>query len=116
MNAAGASGQADFLEIEHKFLMPKTFDTEAFAAKVLALKPASKTAVREVKDTYYVSPSSPNYIFRHRYDEQLQHLTAKSFHSLTSDRQKFDTEVRTEINLFLSQEQGDQADAVEAFL
>ena len=98
-----------FLEIEHKYVVDQSFDLQAFETKVLALKPFSQTSVRQVKDTYYRSAAKPDLIFRHRYDEQLQHLTVKSFG-------KKDGEVRTEINLLLSQENDDQSETVQAFL
>jgi hypothetical protein len=103
------SGELRFHEIEHKFVVGDDFDLEAFAAKLEALRPTRKTSIR-VRDTYYLldTEASPRFVIRHRYDEELHHLTLKTVEA--------DTQVRREINLDLGHHAGDQRAQVEAFL
>lgn len=96
-----------FQEIEHKFLVGEGFDLEAFRATVRGLGPTRTTAL-PVRDVYYLSDRHPGYVFRHRYDRELQHLSVKSLER--------DPQVRLEVNLDLGQHLGDQQPAVEAFL
>lgn len=102
------ASRADFLEIEHKFLVGDDFDVEAFRHMGLAHGPRRTTELR-VRDTYFVTALDPRVVFRHRVDAERQELTCKS-------RGGGDAEVRTEINLRLDPASGDQGAAVEAFL
>ncbi|MDB4694705.1 hypothetical protein OAF30_04685 [Flavobacteriales bacterium] len=93
------------IEIEHKFLVGDGFDREGWVVACQALDPDREKQVRVV-DTYYIPASEKAWIYRHRYDEEIQQLTVKS--------RGGDTEVRTEINLDLSG--NDQAAKVSAFM
>ncbi len=103
------SGKLRFKEIEHKFLVDPTFDLEGFGASLEALGPTRTTSLR-VLDTYYLIAGSRSgrFVIRHRYDEELHHLTLKTVEP--------DTEVRREINLDLGHHAGDQRAQVRAFL
>ena len=94
-----------FLEIEHKFVVPDTFDLETFARACRALHPHVEKTVA-VHDVYHVLAARTDIIFRHRFDRELQQLTLKT--------RGADNEVRTEINLAL--EDPVQEEAVSAFL
>lgn len=95
----------DHLEIEHKFLLDNGFDSLKWIESCRALGPLNEKQLL-VTDTYYVPGQDQTWIYRHRYDEEIQQLTVKS--------RGGDTEVRTEINLDLS---GDNQDAkISAFL
>ncbi len=96
-----------FEEIEHKFVVDEGFDLEAFRRRVSALGPRRTTALA-VRDVYYLSERHPAYVYRHRYDAELQHLSVKSLQD--------DSERRLEVNLDLGQHRGDQQAAIEAFL
>lgn len=98
--------RADFAEIEQKFALNELFDPDLFRRSVLSLNPHKSNAI-EVRDVYYLLANNGRYIFRHRYDEELQHLTAKSIIP--------DAEIRTEINIDLGQHKGDQKKTVDAF-
>lgn len=60
-----------------------------------------------VDDVYFRCEHFPNYVFRHRKDEEIQQLSVKSYGG--------DTRERTEINLHLKNERS-QHDAVATFL
>ena len=96
-----------FQEIEHKYVVGDGLDLEDFRHRVQRLEPIKANALA-VRDVYYLTKHQPTYIYRHRYDLELQHLTAKSLES--------DSQVRVEINLDLGQHRGDQQAVVEAFL
>ncbi len=96
-----------FKEIEHKFLVGDDFDLASFRTRLRGLNPTRTTAL-DVRDVYYWSAHHPRFIYRHRYDHELQQLTVKSVQA--------DPEVRVEINLDLGRHRGDQRQAVEAFL
>ncbi len=96
-----------FKEIEHKFVVGDDFDLEEFRATMRGLGP-ERTTTLAVRDVYYWSEGRPRIVFRHRFDDELQHLSIKSLDD--------DPEVRVEINLDLGQHRGDQQPAVEAFL
>ncbi|MFW7378213.1 MAG: hypothetical protein ACOH5I_05370 [Oligoflexus sp.] len=96
-----------FLEIEHKYIIPDSWDFSAFLKRLQGLDLQSSSEV-QVSDTYFVTQACPGYIYRHRYDIELQHLTVKS---LTGD-----PEVRLEVNLDLGHHKGNQKDAIHAFL
>lgn len=93
------------IEIEHKFLVSKRFDLPSFHRKMRALGSIKQTSIK-VCDTYYFSAQFPGRIFRHRLDNEIQHLTMKS-RGLASD-------ARQEVNLKMLVE--DQSSAVSAFL
>ena len=97
----------EFREIEHKFVVGDDFDLEDFRARIRGLEPLETTALA-VRDVYYLTAGRPGYIYRHRFDQELQHLTVKSLEA--------DSEVRLEVNLDLGQHRGDQQQTVEAFL
>ena len=96
-----------FREIEHKYLVDERFDLTAFEAVARRLKPV-KSSRLTVTDTYHVVEAMPGHIVRHRIDQELQQLTLKST--------GVDNECRTEVNLDLGLQKGNQAAAVEAFL
>jgi len=98
-----------FKEIEHKFVVDDAFDLDGFGASLQALGPMRTTSLR-VLDTYYLIAGSRarRFVIRHRYDEELHHLTLKTLEP--------DTEVRREINIDLGHHAGDQRAQVGAFL
>ena len=96
-----------FLEVEHKYVVNDGFNPSEFLDKVLALNPKGQSIV-SVQDTYYLVKATEDHIFRHRVDEEIQHLTVKS---LTKD-----PDVRKEVNLDLGLHCGDQGQDVAAFL
>lgn len=96
-----------FQEIEHKFVVEDDFDRETFRRVLEGLEPG-RTTRQSVRDIYYLPRQQDGYIFRHRYDPELQHLTVKSLED--------DAEVRLEVNLDLGQHRGNQQETVEAFL
>gem|GEM_PF-296919 len=97
------------VEIEHKFVVGSAYDYPALAARMEGLGPVRHIAL-EVSDRYFLTADGQarRYILRHRFDEELHHLTLKSFGD--------DPEVRAEINLDLGHHAGDQAATVEAFV
>ena len=97
----------DFLEIEHKFVLPDDWCLDSFLELVKDLKPQRSDEI-SVEDRYFVTKALPGHVYRHRIDEQIQHLTVKSLEQ--------DSAVRLEVNLDLGLHRGDQALAVEAFL
>lgn len=100
-----------FKEIEHKFVVGSSFDLDGFRAAVEALRPAPlRTFALRVKDRYFLTEHgrAHRYVIRHRFDEELHHLTVKALEA--------DPEVRDEINLDLGQHAGDQEAAVDAFV
>ncbi len=99
--------EIQFLEIEHKYLLTNDFIPDNFIDQVQSLGPTGESIVA-VNDTYYVTKGCPGHIFRHRIDHEIQQLTVKSL----SD----DPDVRTEVNLMLGHQWGDQKDYVDAFL
>ncbi len=101
--------QADsHLEIEHKFVLPDDFDRERFFSEVKRHQPL-RCATAQVVERYFVTKLTPGIIYRHRYDENNQDLTYKSFgHG--------DIEVRREVRLSLDLQSGNQVDRVQAFL
>jgi len=97
----------DFLEIEHKFVLPENWCLDSFVALVSSLSPKHSNEIA-VEDRYYVTKALPGHVYRHRIDEEIQHLTVKSLEQ--------DSAVRLEVNLDLGLHKGDQALAVDAFL
>ena len=95
-----------FREIEHKFLVPPDFRKDEFLSAARGLQPLRETAVH-VRDTYFVVPKNPGFIYRYRLDEELQQLTVKSFE---------DPANRLEVNLDLDMKPGSQKDRVFAFM
>lgn len=93
------------VEIEHKFLVDDHFDRSRWVDACQKLRPDHQKQLRVV-DAYYVPAVGESWIYRHRYDEEIQQLTVKS--------RGGDTEIRTEINLDLTGE--NQAFKVDAFL
>lgn len=96
-----------FVEIEHKFVVPKHYSRPDFLAKARELK-ASRVEEIQVKDTYYILKGMTSHVFRHRFDKEIQQLTVKSVGSSTFER--------LEINLDLLRDGADQAHAIDAFL
>lgn len=96
-----------FLEIEHKYLLPQDYNPQPFIQIVKDLEPHGESIV-EVNDSYFVTKSCPGYVFRHRIDKEIQHLTVKSLGD--------DPTVRKEVNLDLGHHKGDQKDRAKAFL
>lgn len=96
-----------FVEIEHKFIVPKSYSRQDFLAKARELKPL-RTEEISVKDTYYVLKGWGSHVFRHRFDREIQQLTVKSVGASTFER--------LEINLDLMRDHVDQSEAVQAFL
>ena len=103
------SEQLRFKEIEHKFVVDDGFDLDRFGTLLEALNPTRTTSLR-VRDTYYLLHGSGirRFVIRHRFDEELHHLTVKTLEA--------DTEVRQEVNIDLGHHAGDQQAQVDAFL
>lgn len=97
----------DFLEIEHKFVLPENWCLASFSELVISLGPQHSNEIA-VEDRYYVTKVLPGHVYRHRIDEEIQHLTVKSL--------ELDSAVRLEVNLDLGLHKGDQAQSVDAFL
>ena len=97
------------VEIEHKFVVPPDFDRDALGRVMEGLGPVRRIAL-DVADRYFLTPDGKarQYILRHRFDEELHHLTIKSFGE--------DPEMRDEINLDLGHHAGDQAATIDAFV
>ena len=97
------------VEIEHKFIVPPTFDVAGFEAALARCGPSRRLAV-DVVDRYFLTRDGQAhaYLLRHRFDATLHHLTLKSFGD--------DTEVRDEINLDLGHHAGAQTALVDAFV
>ena len=98
-----------FKEIEHKHVVEEGFDLPRFRAAVAALGPSSTNTIR-VQDRYYLTEGGDarRFLVRHRYDQELHHLTLKTLEP--------DTEVRVEVNLDLGHHAGSQEAQVEAFM
>ncbi len=101
--------QLQFKEIEHKFIVDADSDLASFDATLQTMNPTRINTV-SVLDTYYLlsGDHAQPFAIRHRYDEELHHLTIKSFGA--------DTEVRQEVNIDLGHHAGDQRAQVEAFI
>src|SRR5262245_7887157 len=97
-----------FQEIEHKFVVDEAFDLAPFRAALARLRPLRMSSIR-VRDRYYVTHTGRQrrFVIRHRYDDELHHLTIKTIDG--------DTEVRGEVNLDLGHHAGDQHAQVDAF-
>ena len=97
----------EFKEIEHKYVVGKDFDRDAFRAALEALKPV-RHATLHVRDRYFITEAgrAHGFVLRHRFDRELHELTLKSIAA--------DAEVRDEINLKL--QAGDQQAQVDAFV
>ncbi len=96
------------LEIEHKFVLDPGFDRDAFFHSVTALQPL-RTYSAQVVERYYLTEATPRLIYRHRYDENNQDLTYKTFGG-------DDIEIRREVRLSLDLRVGNQSESVRAFL
>lgn len=96
------------LEIEHKFVLEPDFDRDAFFQSVTALHP-SRIRSAQVVERYYLTEATPKLIYRHRYDENNQDLTYKTFGD-------GDIEIRREVKLVLDLRIGNQEESVRAFL
>jgi hypothetical protein len=96
-----------FKEIEHKFIVSKEFDRNAFRLGLIENCAASVDSFL-VEDTYFVIKGMHSYVFRHRYDRQIEQLTVKSVEKTP--------EIRTEINLDLLHSSISQIGAVKAFV
>ena len=97
----------DFLEIEHKFVLPENWCLDSFTELVKSFNPQHSNEIA-VEDRYYVVKALAGHVYRHRIDDEIQHLTVKSLEQ--------DSAVRLEVNLDLGLHKGDQAAAVDAFL
>jgi adenylate cyclase class IV len=104
-----STADLQFTEIEHKFVVDEHFSVPRFREALAALNPVRTSSVR-VRDRYFLTEGGRDrhYVIRHRFDEELHHLTVKSLGA--------DTEVRVEVNLDLGHHAGDQAAQVDAFL
>jgi hypothetical protein len=98
-----------FKEIEHKYVVEDPFDLQGFTQSAAALGPTRSLKTR-VKDRYYLTEGgrARQFLFRHRYDTELHHLTIKALER--------DPEVRVEVNLDLGQHAGSQEAYVDAFV
>jgi len=96
-----------FKEIEHKFVVPPTFDRAGFRQALERLGPTRHDVLR-VRDRYFVTEGgrARGYVLRHRHDRELHELTLKSVVG--------DAEVRDEVNLALRPD--DQDAVVDAFV
>lgn len=103
------SEELRFAEIEHKFVVDDRFDLGRFGASLETMHPTRTTSL-QVLDTYYLLRGSltGRFVIRHRFDEELHHLTVKTLEA--------DTEVRREINIDLGHHAGDQRAQIDAFL
>ena len=97
-----------FKEIEHKFIVDEQFDLENFRQQLAAIGPAETNAIT-VRDRFFLTEGglARRILFRHRFDDELHHLTVKSIES--------DPEVRVEVNIDLGHHQGNQDAQVDAF-
>lgn len=95
-------------EVEHKFIVDEQFDRTAFFSRIETLGPL-KYVHTQVDETYFLTESTPELIYRHRYDEAHQDLTYKTF-------RQGDIEIRKEVRLALDSHSGNQQAHVEAFL
>ena len=98
-----------FKEIEHKYIVGEQFDLEGFRQSLAAIGPTRTRSIR-VRDRYYLTEGgrARRFLFRHRYDTELHHLTVKTLEA--------DTEVRVEVNLDLGHHAGSQEAHVDAFV
>jgi hypothetical protein len=103
------SDELRFKEIEHKFIVDEQFDLESFRRQLAAIGPAATNAIT-VRDRFFLTEGglARRILFRHRFDDELHHLTVKSIES--------DPEVRVEVNIDLGHHQGNQDAQVDAFI
>jgi hypothetical protein len=96
-----------FKEIEHKFIVPPSFDLVRFRAVLEAMEPTRHEVLR-VRDRYFITDGGQarGFVLRHRHDRELHELTLKTVVG--------DAEVRDEMNLKLRPE--DQDAVVDAFV
>ncbi len=96
-----------YKEIEHKFVVPASFDVDAFRRALAALSPGRREVLR-VRDRYFVTAAGQarGFILRHRHDRDLHELTLKTVVG--------DAEVRDEINVALRPH--DQDATIDAFV
>lgn len=97
-----------YLEIEHKFVLEPDFDRDELFQRITALQPL-RIHSAQVVERYYLTKATPKLIYRHRYDENNQDLTYKTFGD-------GDIEIRREVKLALDLRVGNQAENVRAFL
>ena len=98
------SGNQKFLEVEYKFILSDDVQFEQFRSRLSCMNPVRQTEVNTV-DTYFLLQNNSQFIYRHRFDQELQQLTVKSMSG--------DPSVRTEINLDLSRDENQSAAVVE---
>jgi hypothetical protein len=100
-------GLLQFKEIEHKFIVPDTFDLAAFRETLERMGPTRHEVLR-VRDRYFITTAGQErgFILRHRHDRELHELTLKTIVG--------DAEVRDEVNLALRPD--DQDAVVDAFV
>lgn len=100
-------GTLRFKEIEHKFIVDRTFDLAGFRVALQAMKPTRHEVLR-VRDRYFITHAGQErgFILRHRHDRELHELTLKTVVG--------DAEVRDEVNLALRPD--DQDVVVDAFV
>jgi adenylate cyclase class IV len=98
-----------FKEVEHKFVVDAAFDLARFRSALDALTP-TRTSQVHVRDQYFLTDGgrSGRYVLRHRFDDELHHLTLKTLEA--------DSQVRVEVNLDLGHHAGDQRAQVDAFV
>ena len=108
-HSTATSGELRFKEIEHKFIVDEQFDLESFRRQLAAIGPAATNAIT-VRDRFFLTEGglARRILFRHRFDDELHHLTVKSIES--------DPEVRVEVNIDLGHHQGSQDAQVDAFI
>ena len=98
--------KTEFKEFEVKYLLDDSFDAEQFFITLRNLgSPIEKHL--DVTDTYFTFAGRPDFIYRHRHDEEIQQLTVKSYGG--------DTRNRVEVNLALKNP-ASQKDAILTFL
>ncbi len=83
------------------------FDLKGFR-QALKKQGARVSGKIDVMDTYFYSKTFQTYVFRHRIDKEIQHLTMKGLGG--------GSDARLEVNLHLDQGKGDQRAVVTAFL
>jgi hypothetical protein len=103
------TGELQFKEIEHKYIVDDRFDLRRFREAIALLGP-TRTSTVDVQDRYFLTDGGQarGFLLRHRFDAELHHLTLKAVES--------DTEVRVEVNLDLGHHAGSQVAQVDAFM
>ncbi|MCX6117532.1 MAG: hypothetical protein NT027_08330 [Proteobacteria bacterium] len=87
--------------------MQDRFDRDDFKRQLTNLKPI-RIDQFNVLDTYYVLKGQSGFVYRHRFDREIDQLTVKSVEKNST--------IRQEINLNLIHSAGSQTEGIKAFL